>query len=141
MAGKNDKLREWAAHLFIVEGYTQKAISEYIDVSENTIGKWKKDYGWEEERLAILASPRKVKSVLLTEFEKISKGEISKIDADALSKVHKVIMQMNATISPEIIHAVLKLLDTWMSETNPALAVQNLPYHRKFLLHQIQIDG
>ena len=141
MAGKNDKLREWAAHLYIVEGYTQKAISDYINVSENTIGKWKRDDKWEEERLAILASPRKVKSVLLTEFEKLSKGETSNIDADAISKIHKVIREMNSTVSPEVIHAVLKLLDTWMSEENPQLAIQCLPLHRKFLIHQIQIDG
>lgn len=141
MAGKNDKLRLWAAHLFIVDGYTQKAIADYIGVSEVTIGKWKSADKWEEERQAILASPRKIKSILLTELEKITNGEESNIDADSLSKISKVIRELDGKISIEVIHSVLKELDTWLSEENPQFAVQCLAYHKRFLIHKIQIDG
>ena len=141
MAGKNEKLRAWAAHLFISNGHTLKAIAEQTNVSEVTIGKWKKADKWAEERAAILASPRKLKAMLMVELEKISKGEDSNIDADALSKVSKVIRELDGKISIELIHAVLKELDTWLSEEDPQHAVLCLKYHKKFLIHKINADG
>jgi transposase len=141
MASKNDKLRQWAAHLYINEGYTQKAISDHLEVSENTIGKWKKDDKWEEERQAILASPRKIKSILLAELEKVSNGDDTTIDADALSKIAKVIREMGGKISPEIVHQVLKELDGFILEHDPKLATQSLAIHRRFLMHKIEVDG
>lgn len=141
MASKNDKLRQWAAHLYITEGYTQKGISEHIGISQVTIGKWKEADKWEEERNAILASPRKIKAVLLQELQKITNGEGSDIDADALSKVSKVIRELDGKISIELIHAVFKELDTWLSEEDPQQAVIALKYHKKFLIHKINADG
>jgi len=142
MAGKKDKLQEWAAHLYINEGYTQKAIADYIDVSEVTISKWKKDNGWEAERKANLASPRKIKAILLTELEKITNGEGSDIDSDALSKIAKVIRELGGgKVSIEAIHQVLKELDSFMLEQNPKLALECIKLHRKFLMHKIEVDG
>jgi hypothetical protein len=82
-----------------------------------------------------------LKALLLTELEKVSKGEDSQVDADALSKISKVIRELDGNISIEVVHAVLKMLDTWFVEENPKLAVECLPYHKKFLIHKINADG
>ena len=50
MASKNDKIREWAGHLYINEGYTKSGISKYLEISEPTIIRWSKEDEWEEEK-------------------------------------------------------------------------------------------
>ena len=141
MASKNDKLREWAGHLFINEGYTKKAIAEYLGVSEPTIIKWGKEDKWDEEKQRILASPRKLKATLLEALEKISKGEASNIDADALSKISKVLDSLEDKLSIQVFHSAFKEFDSWMTEEDPQLAVKFIAFHKKFLIHKINADG
>jgi len=38
-----------AIKLFMVNGYDQKEISKCIGISETTISKWSKKYGWREK--------------------------------------------------------------------------------------------
>lgn len=129
-----DKKRELAEQLFINEGYNAKTISQMVDISEPTISKWRTKFNWEKRRTEILAAPHKIKELLLAEMEKISKGEKSLVDADALSKIAKAIQSVDQKISLQVIVSVFKEFDNWMADNDPAMAINFLDYHKKFLL-------
>lgn len=141
MASKKDKLEGFAEHLFINEGMSQKAIAEYLGVTEKTIGNWKNAGKWEEKRMLIIAAPHRIKTTLLAEFEKVAKGEETNIDADALSKIAKAIESLDDKVSVQLILSVFKEFDTWMVDQEPQFAVKFTEYHRKFILHKINVDG
>lgn len=141
MAKKKDKLDAYAEHLFINEGWTQKAIAEYLEVTEKTIGDWKKAGKWEDKRRRILAAPHTIKTLLLGELEKVAKGEATNVDADSLSKIAKAIDTLDDKISIQVITSVFKEFDLWMVDQDPSLALKFTDYHRRFILHKINIDG
>lgn len=140
MANK-DKLEGFAEHLYINEGWQQKDIAAYLGKSENTISAWKRNGRWDDRKMLVLAAPHRIKTLLLEHFEKLAKGEESKIDADAVSKVAKAIESLNDRISVQVIMSVFKDFDLYMVEQDPQLALKFTEYHRKFLLHKIQTDG
>lgn len=141
MARKKDKLEGYAEHLYINEGWTQKAIAEYLGVTEKTVGSWKSGGNWDYLRQTALAAPHRIKTILLTEFEKLATGKESKIDADAISKISKAIEALSDKVSVQVVTSVFKEFDTWMLEHDPALAMKFTEYHRKFIMHKINIDG
>lgn len=143
MARKKTKLQEFAAHLFINEGWTITAIADYLkgEVTERSIGQWKRDGKWEDERARLLAAPHKIKSILLAELEKVSKGEKSNVDSDALRKIHIVIEGMEKDISPQVAMSVLKELDNWLLRDDPEYAIKAMDYHKRFIQHKINADG
>lgn len=141
MAKAKEKLAAYAEHLFINEGWTQKAIAEYLEVSEVTLSNWKRKGLWEEKRARILAAPHTIKTILLGQLEKVSKGEESNVDADALSKIAKAIDTLDDKISIQVITSVFKEFDLWMVDQDPTQALKFTEFHRKFLLYKINIDG
>ena len=141
MAKSKEKLNAFAEHLFINEGWTGKAIADYLEVSEQSIVKWKKVGLWEDKRKRILAAPHTIKTILLGELEKVSKGEESKVDGDKLSKIAKAIDTLDDKISIQVITSVFKEFDLWMVDIDPIQALKFTEYHRKFLLYKINIDG
>ena len=84
MAKSKDALRKYAEHLYVNEGWKQKAIAEFLGVNEKTISNdWKKKDKWEEKRALIVAAPHNIKTILVAEMQKIIQGEETKVDADA----------------------------------------------------------
>jgi len=65
-----EKQRKTAYILFVEQGQNRKEIAQLTGVSELTIGKWVKKYGWLKERAARNASPVKrsenMKSIITT---------------------------------------------------------------------------
>jgi hypothetical protein len=134
---KRETNRILAEGMFIEQGMTCKAISELIDVSEKTLSKWRNDGNWDKRREENLAAPHKIRGLLLGEMQKILNGEKSSIDADALSKMSKVMENISGPASPQVVISILKDFDNWMASQDPAVAVLFLDWHRKFIQHVI----
>ena len=138
---KKEALQRQAEMMFIELGYNAKAIAEQFGVTEKTVGSWRTKGNWDKQRDELLASPVKVRSILLKEIQNLAAGGEATIDSDALSKVSKVMETFNTKLSPQMVMTVLKSLDDWYSTYDPALANQNLEPHKKFILHIINLHG
>lgn len=130
-----------AERLFVEEGLTCKAISEALDISEVTLSKWRKEGRWDQKREEMLASPHKIKELLIKQLKIISEGGKSEVDADALSKMHKVISGLSATVSVQIVFSVFKEFDNWMADQDPKTAVLFTEWHKQFLLYKINQES
>lgn len=141
MATKKDSLGNVSELLFINEGWTQKAIADYLKVTEKTVGRWASDGKWEEKRKLLQTAPHRIKLILLEEFERIARGEETKVDADAISKISKAIREISDKISIEVIMSVFKEFDVWLVEDDPEFAIKSTEKQRKFLLHKINQEN
>jgi len=132
-----------AESLFVDGGFTSVAISETLRISETTLSTWRKKYAWDKKREELLASPSKIRELLLAELRSIADGEKPKINADSLSKIQKVFLsfEKQATSIPVSI-SVFKSFDNWMADNDPPLAVTFTEWHKKYLhyLAQSQSD-
>jgi transposase-like protein len=141
----NQAKKAMAERMFVEDGMTAKAISEQLDVSEQTLSKWRKgkegEKSWDDKRAEMLASPHKIKEILLKELILVAGGEKSKVDADALAKINKVIESLSDKISVQIVFSVFKEFDNWMADQDPKTAVLFTEWHKLFLLYKINLEG
>ena len=133
------KLRALAERMFM-EGSSGSQIANELEVSKVTISNWRKADKWDDRRAELAASPHKIKELLLKELQKLSAGEESTINADAIAKLSKVIDSVSGRVSVQVVMTVFKEFDNWMSEQDPELAVQFLEYHKHFLLYKASIE-
>lgn len=140
-----ERLRGSAEDFYIRLGMQGKEIAELLDVSEQTISKWKKgregEKNWDDRKTEMQLTPIKVKEILLKEAMKIANGEETKIDADKLSKVVSSIEKLDRKINVRIVMDVFREFDNWMAETDPKLAVEFTKYHKMFLQHRIALES
>ncbi|HAP94549.1 MAG TPA: hypothetical protein DCP54_02115, partial [Chryseobacterium sp.] len=112
----NEPVRALAEKMFVEEGMTAKAIAETIDVTEQTIGRWRKgiqgDISWDEKRTQFLSAPNNIKKVLMTELKDLSEGKDASIDVKAISAVTKAIELLSDKVSAQIVMAVFKEFDS-----------------------------
>ena len=141
MPAVKEKERATAERLFVEDGWTAKAIAELLDVQEKTISGWRTKGEWDVKRGETLASPHKIKQLLIKEIVNVSEGKDPTIDADGLSKLSKVLEAIQDRINPQIIISVIKLLDDWLAERDPKVAASMLDAHKQFILHSIQTYG
>lgn len=127
--------------MFVNYQMTAKAIAETLDITEKTIGEWRKQGNWDAKRDEFFASPLKIRQLLLTEMKRLAEGEEASIDADSLSKIVKAFEATSDKISPPVVVAVIQMLDNWLAEYDPELAVKCLVPHRSFIQHIISING
>jgi len=73
----------------------------------------------------------------MEELKNIASGLESKIDADALAKVSKVIETLSSRTSVQVIFSVFKEFDNWMADQEPRLAIQFIEWHKRFLQYRI----
>lgn len=130
-----------AERMFVEDGMSAKAISEMIEVSQVTLSKWRKEGDWDNKRAQMLAAPHKLREILMKELKTIAEGGKSKVDADALAKVNKVIETMSDRISVQIVFSVFKEFDNWMADQDPKTAIQFTEWHKQFLLYKINQEG
>jgi len=136
------KLYDDAENMFIEQGFTCKAISELLSISEITLSKWRSDYDWDKKREEFLTSPYQLRRLLQTELAKMAKGEKSNIDADGLLKIQKVYAAFEkASLSIPVIISVFKELDNWMIDQDPEKAVEFTAWHKKYLIHVAQLKS
>lgn len=136
----NEKKRALAERMFIEDGMTAKAIAQELEVTPQTVGRWrtgrKNEKDWDYRRAEVLSAPHKIKEILLQELRKVAEGEESNIDADALAKISKVMDTLTAKVSVQAVISVLKEFDLWMANQDPEMAVSFLDYHKQFILHK-----
>lgn len=137
----NKAKKVMAEGMFIQDGMTAKAIAEMLAVSEQTISKWRNAGSWDDQRAEMLASPHKIREILMKELMKVSGGEKSVIDADALAKINKVIETLSDKISVQVVFSVFKEFDNWMADQDAKLAVEFTEWHKQFLLYKINLEG
>ena len=141
----NQAKKVMAERMFVEDGMTAKAIAEQLDVSEQTLSKWRKgkegEKSWDDKRAQMLASPHKIKEILFKELMLVAGGEKSAVDADALAKINKVIETLSDSTSVQIVFSVFKEFDNWMADQDPKTAVLFTEWHKQFLLYKINLEG
>ena len=141
----NEPLRAMAERMFVEEGMTAKAIAATIDVTEQTVGRWRKgiqgDIAWDDKRSQYLSAPHNIKKVLMNELTHLSKGGDATIDVKAIADVTKVISTLSDKANVQIVFTVFKEFDNWMTEQDPDVAIQFLEWHKLFLLHKAQTES
>jgi transposase-like protein len=137
----NQAKKVMAEKMFVEDGMTAKAIAEQLDVSEQTLSKWRKgkegEKSWDDKRAEMLASPHKIREILIRELMVVAGGEKSMVDADALAKINKVIETLSDRISTQIVFSVFKEFDNWMADQDPKTAILFTEYHKQFILYKI----
>lgn len=138
------KIRSAAEIQFIELGMSAKAISDDWDVSEATLSKWRKgkagEKDWDTRRAEFLSAPHKIKELLLGELMKVSQGEKSTIDADALSKLSKVIESISGKVSLQVSLSVLKEADNYTASQDPKAAIEVSKWHKRYLHHKASME-
>nr|DAJ30001.1 MAG TPA: Protein of unknown function (DUF1804) [Caudoviricetes sp.] len=138
MARSKEQIR-LKAEQYYIENITvsQAEIAELFGVRAATIGEWVKKYDWEEKRLSFHASPTLIKQKLQAETIRIMNGEEATFSADAVAKLMAALDRCNAQLDPIVISRLLKELDLFISQTDPAFAIECTKYHKQFLQHKI----
>lgn len=137
----NQAKKALAERMFVEDGMTAKAIAEHLDISEQTLVKWRREERWDDKRAEMMAAPHKLKEILMRELKNIAEGGDSIIDADALAKISKVIESLSGRISVQTIVSVFKEFDNWMADQDPKTAVTFLEYHKQFLMYRINQES
>ena len=141
----NQAKKVMAERMFVEDGMTAKSIAEQLDVSEQTLSKWRKgkegEKTWDDKRAEMLASPHKIREILLKELILVSEGKPSKVDADALAKINKVIESLSDKISAQVVFSVFKEFDNWMADQDPKTAILFTEWHKQFLRYKINLEG
>lgn len=140
MALTNQQKRTIAERLIIEDGKTGEYVSEFLDVSAQSISRWRKgragEKTWDERRTENLSAPHKIKELLQKQLELVASGEKATIDADALSKISKVLNDVSGKISTQVVISVFEEFDNWLSEIDPEEALKVTKIHRKFILNK-----
>jgi len=124
--------KEFAKTLYLKSGITvQKELAARVGVSENTMGKWVKDEGWEKLRQNILLTRQEQLQYLLAELEELNKFISSKPEgfrfasskeADTRRKLIRDIKDLETKASiAEIIEAAQRFT-TWLTKVDYAKA-------------------
>ena len=140
----NEKKRGLAERMFIDDGMTAKAIAAELETTEQTLTRWRKgrtgEKNWDIRRAELLAAPHKIKEILTKELQNIAEGNKPAIDADALSKVGKVLEGISGKVSTQIVLSVFKEFDNWMAEQEAETAIVFLDWHKKFILYKASLE-
>lgn len=141
MAKRKDHIRQKAEAYYIENIEADlKMIAELFDAHYDTIRGWAKTYNWEEKRLDFHASPTKIKQLLQKELLQIAEGGVPKLPADAISKLMATLDRLEKKADPIVVHKILKDLDNFISEIDPAFAKECTTFHKQFLQHRINLE-
>lgn len=72
MSISNNRKRQLAEELFLNSDYTQKEISDILDIAEKTFTEWKQKYSWKELKDAQISTPSKVIPMLYEQIASLS---------------------------------------------------------------------
>lgn len=127
--------------MFVFEGIPCNEIAATLDVSPQSISKWKKatdtEKSWDDKRAEILSSPNKIREILMRELKVVAEGGTSLVDADALAKINKVIGDLSDKVSAQVVVSVFQEFDNWMAEQDAETAIKFTHYHKQFLHYKI----
>ena len=135
----NEPIRAMAERMFVEDGMTAKAIANALDVSEQTIGRWRKgiqgDISWDDKKTQFLSAPNNIKKVLMNELTHLSKGGDATLDVKAIKDITSVIETLSDRVSAPIVFAVFKEFDAWMATQDPEIAISFLEWHNRKTKH------
>jgi transposase-like protein len=137
----NKTKRLLAERMFVEEGMNAKEISDQLDISQQSLSKWRNEDDWDKTRDEIVAAPHKLRDILMKELKIVAEGGKSLVDADALAKINKVLETVSGRISVQVIFSVFKEFDNWMADQDPKTAVLFTEWHKQFLLYKINQEG
>ncbi len=137
----NSIVHSLAERMFVEEGLTAKAIAEATDMSEQTIGRWRKDGGWDSKRKKFLQAPQNIKKAITEELQRLSSGEEPQLNMKAINEAIKAQREISDEIGTQVVYSVFKEFDNWMSSQDPEQAVKFLEWHKLFLLHKAQQES
>ena len=140
MSVTNKKKLAIAERMFIEDGETAKYIAQFLELTEQTISRWRKKGNWDDRRAENLTAPHKIKALLQKQLVKIANGEKSEIDADALSKISRVLQDVTSKTSVQVTMSVLKEFDIWMNSQDAELGLSFLRWHKKFIMHKASLE-
>jgi hypothetical protein len=141
MATKKDSIR-LKAEAYYIENMeaSQKEVAALYKVTELTVSRWVQKYNWEEKRMNFHASPTVIKQKLQQETLHIINGGVPTFSATGVEKLMKALDRCDKQADPVVVHRILKDLDNFISEVDPAFAAQCTQYHKQFLQHRISIE-
>ena len=141
METKKDSIR-LKAEAYYIENMeaSQKEVAALYKVTELTISRWVQKYNWEEKRMNFHASPTVIKQKLQQETLRVINGGIPSFSAKDVERLMKALDRCDKQADPVVVHRILKDLDNFISEVDPAFAAQCTPYHKQFLQHRISIE-
>ena len=141
MATKKDSVR-LKAEAYYIENMeaSQKEVAALYKVTELTVSRWVQKYNWEEKRMNFHASPTVIKQKLQQETLRVINGGIPSFSAKDVERLMKALDRCDKQADPVVVHRILKDLDNFISEVDPAFAAQCTPYHKQFLQHRISIE-
>lgn len=141
----NDKKRGIAEDMYIRLSLTGREIAENLGITEQTVSRWKKgregEKSWDDRKTEAQLTPLKIKELLLKEAEKLAMGQESNVKADQLSKIMSAIDQLDKKINVRTVMDVFREFDNWMSEQEPATAVQFTKWHKLFLQYRVSLEA
>lgn len=141
----NDKKREIAEDMYIRLGMNGREIAEQLNVTEQTVSRWKKgrdgEKSWDDRKTEASLTPVKIKELLLQEAYKVAKGEASTINSDQISKLMAAIDRLDKKINARTVMDVFREFDNWMAEQEPATAILFTRFHKLFLQYRISIES
>jgi transposase len=142
MAKSEDRKKQLAEDYYIQNhSVNQKEVAELFQVTEKTLGKWLADGNWKEKRFAFHSSPVKIKELLQTELLNVSQGKAATLNADGIAKLMSALDKIERKANPIVVSEILKALDNFISEIDPAFAIKCTEFHKKFLQYRINLES
>lgn len=142
MAGKKDKIRQQAQDYYVENiDATQKEIASLFSVTEKTIGTWSNADEWEGKRLDYHSSPVKIKQFIQKELLSVVQGNKALLPADSIAKLMSALDRLEKKADPIVVSKILKDLDNFISEVDPAFSVKCVHFHKQFLIHRINLES
>ncbi|RQO78105.1 hypothetical protein DBR40_09145 [Pedobacter sp. KBW01] len=142
MGLKKDSIRQKAMDYFIENlDATQAEVAELYRVTPKTLGEWHRKDDWEQKRMDYHTSPVKIKQLTQRELLSVAQGNAPKLPADTMSKLMAVLDRCDKKADPIVVARILKDLDNFICQINPALALEIVSYHKQFLMHRINLES
>ncbi len=137
----NSQLRSLAEKMYVEEMMTAKAISDSLDVSPQTIGRWKQGIGnndedWDNKRERFRREPYNIRKLINNEVARLARGEEATLDMKALNEAIKAQNAIAGKVSTEVVYSVFREFDNWMSSQDPDMALSFTEWHKQFLIHK-----
>ena len=118
---------------------SQKEISEYLDVTEATVSKWKTAGEWDKMKAAKGLTKDTIIKNLYEEALSIQnkarddKRNLNSKEMDVIMKIAASIEKMDRKFNLPTVIGVFKEFNIWLVNVNPELAKSVTEFQRKFI--------
>lgn len=137
----NSVLHSLAERMFVEEGMTAKAIANAIDMTEQTIGRWRKSGEWDKKRTRHLQAPQNIKKAIDEEVARLTQGYEPSLDMKAIKSAIDASKSISTELSAQVVYSVFKEFDNWIASQDPEQAIAFLEWHKLFLLYKAQQES